>query len=192
MMLSMDALTTLIEQENAKLRILEAKVAAARNRIQTLKAMQSGDDFDVLLAGKVAPAAQPEAQTAATPPNPFHREPPKPRPVAVAGQASDAPAEPPRRKKGEVKLMLLSLMSRTTSKRAAELVQEMEILGYRMLLQRMRGDLWAMKKEGLLESEEDGLFRLTEQGEAYVERRKGESPGGAGLSSATTSVADLV
>lgn len=177
----MDALSQLIQQENEKLRLLEAEAAGIRKRIQTLKDMQTGSDLDAFLAGKIAAPRTPWRAVAQ------HAE----RPVAAdASQPSDA--APKQRRKGEVKRALLGVLDRTKAKHLKELIQAMAVIGYAIDNKRMRAEMWTYKNDGLVESDQPGYYRLSEQGAAFLERQKGESPVAAGPSGATVSGSDLV
>lgn len=175
----MDALSQLIEQENEKLRLLEAEAAGIRKRIQTLKDMQAGSDLDAFFAGKIA---APRTPWRAVPPDAA-------RPVAAAAPQSPD-AAPKQRRKGEVKRALLGVLDRTKAKHLKELIQAMAVVGYVIDNKRMRAEMWTYKNDGLVESDQPGYYRLSEQGAAFLERQKGESPGATGLSDATKSRED--
>lgn len=186
----MDPLNQLIEQENAKLRIVEAEAAAIRRRIQTLKEMQSGSDLDAFLAGRIStPAIVGVGAVGDTVAK------------AVAGLCLDVPKQPAgagmveaaqqRRKKGEVKRALLAIMDRVKPLHLTQLMEGMNAAGYTIDNKRMRAEMWAYKNDGLVESDQPGYFRLSDAGAAFLERQKGESPGGSGLSGATVSGSDL-
>lgn len=96
-----------------------------------------------------------------------------------------------RRKKGAVKRALLGALRRDQWTSLQALIQQMAEMGHSLDSKRVRGEMWAYKQEELIEADGSGLYRLTDKGEAFAEGQKGESPGGAGLSGATTSGADL-
>lgn len=174
----MDALSQLIEQENEKLRLLEAEAAGIRKRIQTLKDMQAGSDLDAFFAGKIA-----------TPRTPWRAAAPDVgRPVAAVTQPPEA--APKQRRKGEVKRALLGVLDRVKAKHLKELMEAMAAIGYAIDNKRMRAEMWAYKHDGLVESDQPGYYRLSEQGAAFLQRQKGESPVAAGPSGATVSGSD--
>ena len=93
------------------------------------------------------------------------------------------------RKKGEVKFVLLSVLS-FDSEPLADIRLKVKALGYDLSYDRVRTQLWSFKNDGLVESPEKGHYCWTEKGAAYVQSHKGESPVDAGLSSATMSGQD--
>lgn len=197
----MDPLALFIEQETAKLRIIETEAAALRQRIQTLKGMQSGSDLDAFLAGKISLPSLSVAGVGSAGEN-VSRAVEDLRVSGVSAQPSglgmvEKPdglgmvEVPRRRKKGEIKRALLSLLDRTTSKHLLDLISGMGLFGYSIDNKRMRAEMWAYANEGLVQRDKPGYFRLTEQGAAFLERQKGENPAGTGLSGATVSGSDL-
>lgn len=210
-----DPLIQRIADEEAKLRLLEAEVESRRRRIQVFKAaaqaLQSGDDdFDAVLAGKLEARS---AMATATPPpsvNPFPARVVLPSPTSEPQQASlnpqgawpfptagrpDAPRSDDNRrqvhKRGEVKTALLTVLSKEP-KHLTRIMAEAKRHGYELTYDRIRTQLWSYKAEGLVDNHQKGFYNLTDKGEAYVERQKGESPVAAGLSGATSSADDLV
>ena len=191
-----DSLLTVIATEEAKLQVLEREVAARRQRIEALrdahKSMQQADEFDVLLAGRIEPKATTNRNPlpVASPP-PLSINPqaawafPTARPVSAAAPEIRRQIH----KKGEVKYTLLAVLV-SGPKRIEEAVAAMKKLGYNLSYDRVRTQLWSFKGEGLADNPDKGVYQLTEQGKAVVERLKGESPGATGLSIATTSDLD--
>jgi hypothetical protein len=167
-----DPLDLLIEREQAKLRVLEAEVAARKQRIQTLRSMMQNSDLDAFLAEKIKPAPNPERR-AFNPPI--------------------APAEPSaggRRKHGEVKRLLLSQLNKLEPTHLNDLIDAMARIGIAMDNKRMRAEMWAHSNSGLVKRQKPGWFTLTDEGEAFLEGQKGETAVGAAVSGATASADD--
>lgn len=173
----MDALTTLINNEHARLRVLENEIAERKQRIETLKAMQSSEALDAVLDGKIkAPIAHdaiPDvAQVVAHPAN-NEKEP----------QRTTQPRQ--LHKKGEVKNILLKLLKREPQ-HINQIRESAQSLGYEFSSDRIRADLWSIKQDKLVANEKRGFFYITPEGEAYVASLNGEVPT-AGTPSDTSS-----
>jgi len=194
----MDALDTLIEQEQAKLRILEAEVAKLKQRVQTLVGMRAGSDIEAVLTAKVTLPMATLSGTAVSAPAPA----PAPAasnsaPVFPQGSyviASNVPLpDGGRRKKGEVKRTILALYTLGEDRKLSDALQELREKHYPEFdSRRMRSEVWTFKNDGLLESSREGYHKLTDKGLAFLSRQEGERPGEAGLSGATESVQDLI
>ena len=165
----MDALATLIQQERAKLRLLEAEVAARRQRVETLEAMRDGSDLDAVLSSKLASFKDRATLTV------FNQ----PCVVTTSG----------RRRKGEVRRAVLGLLNQSTYSHLTTMLADLEKAGIVIDNKRLRAELWGYKNNGLVESNEPGFYRVTEKGIALL-ARESESPGGSGLSGATASEED--
>jgi hypothetical protein len=211
-----DPLIQRIADEEAKLRLLEAEVESRRRRIQVLKAaaqaLQTGDDdFDAVLSGKLeakSAAVAPPGATTAPAANPFPARMAQPQPVSAPQQQAnlnpqaawpfptaakpDTPSlDDGRRqvhKRGEVKTALLTVLTKEP-KHLSRIMLEAKRHGYELTYDRIRTQLWSYKAEGLVDNQQKGFYNLTQKGEAYVERQKGESPVAAGLSGETTDLA---
>lgn len=190
-----DSLLTVIATEEAKLQVLEREVAARRQRIEALRAahksMQQADEFDTLLAGRIEPQATIRKPVPTATPAPLSINPQAAWAFPTARPAAAGAPEIRRQihKRGEVKYTLLEVLV-SGPKRIEDAVLAMKELGYNLSYDRVRTQLWSFKGEGLADSPDKGVYQLTEQGKAVVERLKGESPGATGLSSATKSTAD--
>lgn len=183
----MDPLSLLIEQEVAKLRILESEVVSRKQRIATLRAMQTSGELDALLEGKLAPPnRQPVEQQR---PNLELAAEPRQASIKLDESSLDAPGGG-RRKKGAVKRALLGALKRDEWTSLASLMQYMQGIGHPLDSKRVRGEMWAYKQEDLIEADGSGLYKLTEKGEAFAEGQKGETAVGAAVSGATKSVED--
>ncbi|KQT10815.1 hypothetical protein [Ramlibacter sp. Leaf400] len=192
----MDPLDTLIEQEQAKLRILEAEVAKLKHRVQTLVGMRAGSDIEAFLNAKVTLPTVTLSGTAVPSPTPT---PAAPHAERVFNQGSYAIAtnvpllDGGRRKKGEVKRTILALYTLGEARKLSDALQELREKHYPEFdSRRMRSEVWTFKNDGLLESSREGYHKLTDKGLAFISRQEGERPGEAGLSGATESGQDLI
>ncbi|MBC7469780.1 MAG: hypothetical protein H7322_10680 [Ramlibacter sp.] len=192
-----ETLSAVLANEEAKLSVLEREVELRRKRVAALKAavnsMAEADDFDAVLAGKVGALklvpdteARPDDGVMAVP-KPATKPPPTTlNPAAAWPLPNGKPltGKGKQRKKGEVKAALLALLNRTPM-HLTEVQGLAAAAGYTLNYNRVRAELWAYKNDGLVDSASKGYYTLNDQGEAYVERQKGESPVAPGLSDVT-------
>lgn len=194
----MDEIAARIEAEEAKIRFLEDELKARRQRLQALRSaletLHQEDPLDALIADRVAHSlTQPTPpQAAGMQPALELRSPPVQKTLNAQEwpmpAASGARAKRQLHGRGEVKNAILQMLSPQQS-HIGKVMAMMKEAGYDLPYNRVRTQLWSYKEEGLVESHQRGFYQLTKQGEAYVERLKGESPVAAGLSGETTDLA---
>lgn len=152
----MDPLASLIEQEAAKLRVLEQEASLVRQRIAMLEGMRSESELDAFLTRKVASAAAPHVMQQEAIPAP-----------PLVEQVQDVQTPQPRQW-GEVKRALLGVLGHKAEHLGVIQIRARE-KGYDLSDDRLRAQLWEYKtKGGLVESPKKGYYRITSAGEAYL------------------------
>lgn len=166
----------LISNERAKIVVLEAKIAECRRRISTFESMKASDDLDDLLDRRVgAVAVVSDGQ-----------------PVTQANEVASETASNeinssdfPKKALNKNSLSLLRFAGRD-DKSIDQFLAHASEQGISESRQRIRAFLHQYKTTyGLLTSDRDGHFRLSDKGVVYLASLKDESSPTEGASSAT-------
>lgn len=168
----MDALQQLIDQERAKLAILEKELAERKARIAVLESMRSESKLDAVLSEKLSPT-QPSVKSATNTSEkselrkagwPLPAQSVKAEPQPHAASTVEA------RKHGEVKRALLSALTEQPMS-LSEIAAKLDFA----LGDRLRVALWNLKRQGLVENPSKGYFCLSSA--ASAADQKGEALG---------------
>jgi hypothetical protein len=159
-----DTLKLLIDQEVAKLKILEAEVAVRKQRIDTLRSMQNSGDIDALLSARLSPSIADE--------KPVTKATVQPPSTDNFKAFTDKLAETQRRPKGEVKNALLTSLTAEPQHLSA-IQSAMAARNVPVNPDRLRAMLWNLKNspEKLVDSPVAGKFMLTDMGHQYIKHK---------------------
>lgn len=159
--------THLIEQEQAKIALLKAKVVECERRIEVLKSFLNADEFDTLLTKSLSPDSQKKIEvSAAAPVQQKDQVVVEPQPVSDQENYGD----PKRRLSEDVQSILRFVGSEGKS------LDELQAYCAVQRYSHNRGTLRSLMsnykiKHGFIDSPKLGFFRLTERALAFLNTR---------------------
>lgn len=181
---------SLIEQEQAKIALLKAKIAECERRIEVLGSFLDADDLDTLLSKSLAPESQKNVGNAPV----AFVQPIVPAATQRVSSGQESYGDPKRRLSEDVQRILryVGLEGKT--------LDEVESYCASQQLPHNRGTIRSLMsnyklKHGFIDSPALGLFKLTERALAYLDSRypvaQSETPsvGAEGVSDTSTETA---